>query len=86
MTTPPPPPGPTAPPAPPWAAPPDPSMHVLRWVILALGLALGLVLLVTGHLLVGGLITVMVVLRMVMFTKVTHRRRQAQEWRRQRAR
>jgi hypothetical protein len=60
-------------------------MQVLRWVILALGLALGLVLLVSGHLLIGGLITAMVVLRIVMFTKVTHRRRQAQEWRRQRA-
>ncbi len=46
---------------------------------------MGVVLLVSGHLLLGGLITALVVVRMVMFTKVTARRRRMQEWRRQRA-
>lgn len=67
---------------PPWVGPSDRSTHVLRWVILSLALALGLVLLVSGHLLIGGLVTALAVLRMVMVTKVGHRRRQVQEWRR----
>jgi Flp pilus assembly protein TadB len=55
--------------------PPGSGLRWLRLVIVGLGLVLGLVLLARGNLLVGGLVTVLAALRLVMVVKLERRRR-----------
>jgi len=81
--------GTTAPPNPPtdrsgtpgpaaWAGPPR-SARVLRWAISLLALALGVVLLVSGHVLIGGIVTVMAGLRLALLVTTGRRRKAFQE-------
>ena len=48
-------------------------MRILRWIMVAVGLALGVALLATGNLLIGGLVTVLAGLRAVMVLMVSRR-------------
>ncbi|HEY7105221.1 MAG TPA: hypothetical protein VH986_02340 [Acidimicrobiia bacterium] len=51
------------------------TLRALRWVICALGLTLGVVLVANGATVVGLLIGAIAVLRLVMLTMLTRRRR-----------
>ncbi len=51
------------------------GLRWLRLAIVALGLVLGVVLLVRGNLLIGALVTVLAVLRIVMLFEIERRRR-----------
>jgi hypothetical protein len=66
----------SGPPGPPAWAGPSKSARVLRWAISLLALTLGLVLLVSGHVLIGGIVMVMAGLRLVLLV-TTGRRRKA---------
>ena len=50
------------------------SMRVIRWILVALSLALAVVLVVHGNVVVGALIGAMAVTRAVLFTRVQRRR------------
>jgi uncharacterized membrane protein len=50
------------------------SMRVIRWILVALSLALAVVLIVHGNVVVGGLIGAMAVTRAVLFVRMQHRR------------
>ncbi|HUI48405.1 MAG TPA: hypothetical protein VL119_06895 [Acidimicrobiia bacterium] len=52
------------------------SMWVLRWIIVALGAALAVVLIMRGNVLIGGLIAVMAVTRVILFVRLQRRREQ----------
>jgi hypothetical protein len=51
-------------------------LRTLRWIILGLGLAAGVLLLATGHLLVGAIIGGFAVLRLVLMLVMQRQRRQ----------
>ncbi|HLI55456.1 MAG TPA: hypothetical protein VKY26_00350 [Actinomycetota bacterium] len=55
------------------------SILLLRWVLLALALVLGIVLLATGDTLIGGIILAMAVVRGVMIVAWTQRRSQLRQ-------
>jgi hypothetical protein len=50
------------------------SVRVVRWVLVALTAALAVVLLVSGHVVIGVLLGAMAVTRAVFFAKMQHRR------------
>jgi hypothetical protein len=51
------------------------SLHVLRWVIAAVGLVLGVVLLLAGNVVIGGLILVLAGLRIALLIGMERQRR-----------
>jgi hypothetical protein len=52
------------------------TLWVLRWLLCALGLTLGVVLVANGVAVIGLLVATMAVLRIAMLTILTRRRRQ----------
>jgi hypothetical protein len=59
------------------------SMLAMRWVLVALSLALSIALIARGNVLIGGLLGVLALGRMMMFMRMQQRRAQFRERRRQ---
>lgn len=55
------------------------SVRVVRWVLVALTAALAVVLIASGHVVIGVLLGAMAVARAVLFVKMQHRRDQFRE-------
>lgn len=58
------------------------GISTIRWVIVALAFALGLVLLARGDVVIGALVTAMAVMRIVLLARLRRRREELRErWR-----
>ncbi len=55
------------------------STQVLRWILVALSVALAAFLIVRGNVVIGVLVGAMAVTRAVLFVKMRHRREQFRE-------